>query len=64
MCLSCPDVIVGVNKYKLAKEEQLEVLSIDNSHVLKIQVLPHSPFPPTAYLCHYHCTYVLAANSK
>ena len=32
------DVIVGVNKYKLAKEEPVEVLSIDNSKVLEIQV--------------------------
>ena len=40
------DVIVGVNKYKLAKEEPVEVLSIDNSKVLEVQVcefchLPH-----------------------
>lgn len=32
------DVIVGVNKYKLDKEEPVEVLSIDNSKVLEIQV--------------------------
>ena len=32
------DVIVGVNKYKLDKEEPLEVRSIDNSEVLEIQV--------------------------
>jgi methylmalonyl-CoA mutase len=31
------EVIVGVNKYKLAKEEPLEVRSIDNSEVLEIQ---------------------------
>ncbi|CAI8032596.1 Methylmalonyl-CoA mutase, mitochondrial [Geodia barretti] len=31
------DVIVGVNKYKLAKEAPVEVLSIDNSKVLEIQ---------------------------
>ena len=36
MCHS--DVIVGVNKYKLEKEEPLEVLSIDNTRVLEIQV--------------------------
>ena len=37
VCLSS-EVIVGVNKYKLAKEEPLEVRSIDNSEVLEIQV--------------------------
>lgn len=35
---SASDVIVGVNKYKLEREEPLEVLSIDNSRVLEIQV--------------------------
>ena len=32
------EVIVGVNKYKLSKEEPVEVLSIDNSAVIKKQV--------------------------
>ena len=32
------DVIVGVNKYKLKKEERVEVLSIDNSKVIENQV--------------------------
>lgn len=31
------EVIVGVNKYKLAKEEPIEVLRIDNTMVLKTQ---------------------------
>lgn len=32
------EVIVGVNKYKLAKEAPVEVLSIDNSSVREKQV--------------------------
>ena len=32
------DVIVGVNKYRLDKEEQIEVLAIDNSKVRQSQV--------------------------
>ena len=36
--ISSSDVIVGVNKYKLEKQEQLEVRTIDNSKVLEIQV--------------------------
>ena len=32
------DVIVGMNKYKLDKEEPLEVRSIDNSQVLQIRL--------------------------
>ncbi|CAL8147565.1 unnamed protein product [Orchesella dallaii] len=32
------EVIVGVNKYKLEQEEQIEVLTIDNKEVLKSQV--------------------------
>ena len=36
--LSTPvaDVIVGVNKYKLAKEDPIDVLDIDNSAVSRI----------------------------
>ncbi len=32
------DTIVGVNKYKLEKEDDLEILSIDNEAVLKSQI--------------------------
>merc|ERR1712142_1093040 len=32
------ETIVGVNKYKLAKEEMVDVLSIDNASVLKAQL--------------------------
>lgn len=32
------DTIVGVNKHALEKEEEIEVLSIDNSKVIQIQV--------------------------
>ncbi|MEJ2492571.1 MAG: methylmalonyl-CoA mutase [Desulfuromonadales bacterium] len=32
------DVIVGVNKYKLAKEDPLEVLDVDNTAVRKAQI--------------------------
>jgi len=32
------DVIVGVNKYKLAKEEEVEILEIDNNKVKKAQI--------------------------
>ena len=35
------DVIVGVNKYKLVKEDPVEVRTIDNSKVLEIQVCIH-----------------------
>ena len=45
-CTSCSqaridagqDVIVGVNKYKLAKEDPIEVLSIDNTKVREEQI--------------------------
>ena len=29
---------MGVNKYRLEKEEEVEVLSIDNSRVIAVQV--------------------------
>jgi len=32
------ETIVGVNKYRLEKEEPVEVLSIDNSKVIAVQV--------------------------
>ena len=32
------ETIVGVNKYRLEKEETVEVLSIDNSKVINTQV--------------------------
>ena len=32
------ETIVGVNKYRLEKEEEVEVLSIDNSRVIAVQV--------------------------
>ena len=32
------EVIVGVNKYKLAEEETVEVLSIDNTKVRETQI--------------------------
>jgi methylmalonyl-CoA mutase len=35
---SSKEVIVGVNKYKLAKEDEINVLSIDNSEVKKKQL--------------------------
>lgn len=38
---SCPsgsEVIVGVNKYRLAKEETVEVLAIDNTAVREKQI--------------------------
>lgn len=37
MCV-CIETIVGVNKYKLEKEEPVEVLSIDNTVVINRQV--------------------------
>lgn len=41
-CVSCSfpgsEVIVGVNKYRLEKEETVEVLAIDNSVVREKQI--------------------------
>ena len=34
----CRQVIVGMNKYRLAKESAVDVLSIDNTSVRKQQV--------------------------
>lgn len=34
----CLETIVGVNKYRLEKEEPVEVLSIDNTKVINTQV--------------------------
>ena len=39
------DVIVGVNKYRLAHEEKVEVRSIDNEAVRNSQVHPSSHIP-------------------
>ena len=38
MNLITTETIVGVNKYRLEKEEPVEVLSIDNSVVIQRQV--------------------------
>lgn len=35
---SCEDVVVGVNKYRQEEESPIDVLRIDNKHVLKQQV--------------------------
>lgn len=43
------EVIVGVNKYKLAKEERVEVLSIDNTLVRKKQVVSSLNFRLKSY---------------
>ena len=41
-CITSSEVIVGVNKYKLEREEPVEVRAIDNSTVLEIQVIIHT----------------------
>ena len=33
------ETVVGVNKYRLEKEDPVEVLSIDNSKVIAVQVM-------------------------
>lgn len=38
LCDLFTETIVGVNKYRLEKEEEVEVLSIDNSRVIAVQV--------------------------
>jgi len=37
-CRWCPETIVGVNKYRLDEQEQVDVLEIDNSRVREQQV--------------------------
>lgn len=43
VCVCCVETIVGVNKYKLEKEEPVEVLSIDNTVVINRQVCWYKP---------------------
>jgi len=38
LCHFPTETIVGVNKYRLEKEEPVEVLSIDNSKTIKSQI--------------------------